>query len=412
MNLLLLNFDFPPNPGIGGRRWAKLSKALAQQGHTIHVVKARYLRKQQPSTWHSDVESPSINVHEVDCAYPASLLDSTPSLVGKIRYRIDQFILKQSERGTIYDKSIGWDKELMPLCSRLISEAKIDVIIATGAPWNLLVYAARLKQNFPFCKLLVDYRDPWLTAVNYGMQGLSASRMKAETDKQSFVFRYADCVTTPYTYLTHELENWCIQHCEKRPRFDTVEHFFDPDDFRAIHSDTSTKEEIRVVYAGDVYIKSETQWNWLKQIIDQHSASLSLLGKKLRFDFYITAAMPECMLGIPNVHVHEPIGKGIYSVLAKADVLLVVLPDNKKNERTTKFFEYLPYRKPIFVVADIGEVTDFVEHHHLGVHIHAPSNQIVDLLSGKFYQDRFNSEFDIETCTSGERASQITKLLA
>ena len=412
MNLLLLNFDFPPNPGIGGRRWAKLSKALAQRGHTIHVVKARYLRKQQQSTWYSDVESPSIHVHEVDCAYPSSLLHSPLSLVGKIRYRIDQFILKQSERGTIYDKSIGWDKELMPLCSRLISEAKIDVIIATGAPWNLLVYAARLKQKFPFCKLLVDYRDPWLTAVNYGMQGLSASRMKAETDKQSFVFRYADCVTTPYAYLTRELENWCIQHCEKRPRFDTVEHFFDPDDFGAIHSDTSTKQEIRVVYAGDIYIKSETQWTLLKNIIDQHSPALAQLGKKLRFDFYTTAAMPTCMLEIPNVHVHKPIGKGIYSVLANADVLLVVLPDNKKNERTTKFFEYLPYRKPIFVVAGNGEVTEFVELHKLGVHIHAPSNEVVDLLSGKFFENRFNSEFHIETCTSQERASQIIKLLA
>lgn len=412
MNLLLLNFDFPPNPGIGGRRWAKLSKALAQQGHTIQVVKAQYPRDQQKSTWHTDVISPSIHVHEVDCAYPASQLNSSLSLAGKIRYRIDQLILKQREQGTIYDKSIGWDKELMPLCRRLISEANIDVIIATGAPWNLLVYAARLKQEFPRCKLLVDYRDPWLTAVNYGMQGLSAKRKKAETNKQSFVFQNADVVTTPYAYLTRELEDWCSQHSEKRPRFITVEHFFDPDDYRDIHTTKSIDREIRVVYAGDIYIKSEAQWNWLKQTIEQHSQTLSQLGKTLRFDFYTTATMPQCMLNIPNIHIHEPIGKEIYSVLAKADVLLIVLPDNKKNERTTKFFEYLPYRKPLFIVADIGEVTDFVEHHKLGVHIHAPGNQIIDLFSGKYFEDSFNMQFDIETCTSNERASQLIKLLA
>jgi hypothetical protein len=64
------------------------------------------------------------------------------------------------------------------------------------------------------------------------------------------------------------------------------------------------------------------------------------------------------------------------------------------------------------VVAGVGEVTNFVEHHRLGVAIHAQGNEVFELLSGKFLEDRFNFEFDIETCTSDERASHIIKLLA
>jgi hypothetical protein len=412
MNLLLINFDFPPNPGIGGRRWAKLAKAMARQGHIIHVVRARYHSAQKQSTWNSDVASELIHVYEVDCVYPSSLLQPPSSLSKKLQYRLDQLLLKLREKGNIYDKSIGWDNELLPLCGRIIEEENVDCIIATGAPWNILVYAAQLKQEYPECKLLVDYRDPWLTAVNYGMQGLSKKRKQAETDKQSFVFQFADLVTTPNSYITNELETWCRLNCERMPVFKTVEHFFDPDDYTDANKEANTQGEVRIVYAGDVYVNSQPQWQWLKNTIQQISPPLLQLGKKLRFDLYTTASVPEFMLQIPNIFIHEPIGKAIYSELEKADILLIVLPDNKKNERTTKFFEYLPYRKPLFVVADIGDVTDFVGRHKLGVHIHAPGNQIIDLFSGKYFEDSFNMQFDIETCTSNERASQIIKLLA
>ena len=37
--ILLICWDFPPNNGIGGRRWAKLIKYLAKSDVECHVMK-------------------------------------------------------------------------------------------------------------------------------------------------------------------------------------------------------------------------------------------------------------------------------------------------------------------------------------------------------------------------------------
>ena len=36
--LLVIAYKFPPYAGVGGFRWAKLSKYLARLGHEVHVV--------------------------------------------------------------------------------------------------------------------------------------------------------------------------------------------------------------------------------------------------------------------------------------------------------------------------------------------------------------------------------------
>jgi hypothetical protein len=42
-HIILVNYDFPPNKGIGGRRWGKLAKEFAEQNCIVHVIKAEAL---------------------------------------------------------------------------------------------------------------------------------------------------------------------------------------------------------------------------------------------------------------------------------------------------------------------------------------------------------------------------------
>ncbi|MFM7235025.1 MAG: hypothetical protein ACKOZM_10590, partial [Flavobacteriales bacterium] len=158
MNFLLINYDFPPNPGIGGRRWAKLAKALALEGHHIFVIKAEHPGGINTSPWTSDTKHPNIHIYDAERVYPKSLSHPEKTLVARAQYKFHHWLLKLKQEGTIYDQSIGWEKNLIPIANQIISANAIDVIIATGAPWNLLVYAAKLKEQFPKCKLLTDYR--------------------------------------------------------------------------------------------------------------------------------------------------------------------------------------------------------------------------------------------------------------
>jgi hypothetical protein len=98
--------------------------------------------------------------------------------------------------------------------------------------------------------------------------------------------------------------------------------------------------------------------------------------------------------------------------MQQADALLIVLPDNKKNERTTKFFEYLPYRKPLLVIAPAGEVTNYIESNRLGVHSNQSLPIIQSLLNGDYAAHSFNSSFDLSSETNVQRAQQMMEMLS
>jgi len=411
MNILLINYDFPPNPGIGGRRWAKLAKYLALKGHQLHVVKADLPEGITASSWAQDVVHPNIHIHNAGRKYPKALSHPQPTWLGKIKFHAQKRIMLWRENGTIYDQSIGWNKTMLPICRNILSKEKIDAIIATGAPWNLLVNAAQLKNEFPYVKLLVDYRDPWLTARNYGMTALKSSRMNAEIRKQKFVFEQADVVSTPYEYLTKQLHEWSKARCKHEPRFVTLAHFFDADDFQQESISAADTETFRLVYAGDMYVGSEPQWEQLQTLTQSISSNLAL-NRKIQIDLYTQAKMPAGILKLPYVKVHEPVGKSIFSIMQSADALLIVLPENKKNERTTKFFEYLPLRKPLLVVAPTGEVTQFVEANQLGVHTGQSTQKVESFFSGAFAQNEFNRSFDNQSQTANSRANELLELLA
>jgi glycosyltransferase involved in cell wall biosynthesis len=411
MNILLINYDFPPNPGIGGRRWAKLAKHLALKGHRIHVVKSDSSLSPIQSTWLQDVIHPNIQVYSAARKYPSALSHPKKGLVGKIKFHAQKRLMQWREKGTIYDQSIGWQKTMLPVCREILRKEKIDAIIATGAPWNLLVYAAQLKLEFPSVRLMVDYRDPWLTAKNYGMAALKDARMKAEIKKQQFVFEQADVVTTPYEYLTEELQHWSSERCSHQPRFITLAHFFDSDDFNFGKADSRHSNVFRVVYAGDVYIGSENQWKQFQTLIESLEAKLPS-EHQLQFDLYTSAKMPSFITGMKNVRIHAPIGKNVFHEMNEADALLIVLPENKRNERTTKFFEYLPLRKPLLIIAPSGEVTSFVEEHSLGVHVSQSEDILISFFTGGFATNTFNTQFALQEHTAESRANEVISLLS
>jgi hypothetical protein len=411
MNILLINYDFPPNPGIGGRRWAKLAKYLALQAHELHVVKADFPEGMTASPWAQDVVHANIHTYNAGRKYPKSLSHPQPTWMGKIKFHAQKRIMLWREKGTIYDHSIGWNKTMLPICRDIVSKKKIDAIIATGAPWNLLVHAAQLKSEFPQVKLLVDYRDPWLTARNYGMNALKSSRMNAEIRKQKFVFEQADMVSTPYEYLTKQLHEWSKTQCKHQPRFATLAHFFDDQDFHHNSSLETDTETFRLVYAGDIYVGSEPQWEQLQALLTTLTSSPAV-KRKIQIDLYTHAKMPTGILNLPCVKVHEPVGKSIFSIMESADALLIVLPENKKNERTTKFFEYLPLRKPLLIVAPAGEVTQFVETNRLGIHASESTDKVQTLISGTYAKYEFNNTFDIQSQTAKSRATELIELLA
>jgi hypothetical protein len=70
--LLVIAYKFPPYAGVGGFRWAKLSKYLARLGHEVHVVTVPW-REHGPNTLVADAAEPGVIVHPIRSGSPHRL---------------------------------------------------------------------------------------------------------------------------------------------------------------------------------------------------------------------------------------------------------------------------------------------------------------------------------------------------
>jgi hypothetical protein len=76
----------------------------------------------------------------------------------------------------------------------------------------------------------------------------------------------------------------------------------------------------------------------------------------------------------------KPIGNKIFKEIANAHYVIILLSEHNKNYLTSKFFEYLPYRKPYFYIGPEGHVSNTILTEELGV-IAESINNLSELLS-------------------------------
>jgi len=411
-HILIVNYDFPPNRGIGGRRWGKLSKQLALQGYIVHVIKADALKDAADSAWTDDVSHPNIHVTSLARKYPAAFSHPKSDIISKLKYRYHKWNLKRKTSGTIYDLSIGWEELLIPTFRKIIHEFQITNVIATGAPWNMLYELCLVKKEFPGIHYLIDFRDPWITATNYGMAGLEPKRKKAEEKKQTFVLEHADVITTPADHITEELFQWSQNHCKNIAKFELLSHFYDENDI-STNEDISKKnnDKITFIYGGDLYLGIDEQLLWLqKQLLNIRGGNPDLY-KRIQIKIY-TNTPNTTFENIEAVELKPSIGKKIFHEIHKADFCLVMLPNNKKNDLTTKFIEYLAFRKPLIVIASEGSASNFVEKNKIGLRLNDTNNNLENIatraLSGILPYD---NSFDFGAYSLPSVTNNLIKLL-
>lgn len=412
-NILLVNFDFPPNYGIGGRRWGKFARQLAESGYNVNVIKADPLPGAAASHWEQDVIHPNIHITSLPRKYPSAFSHPGNDLLSKLKYRIHKWNLERLVTGTIYDLSIGWSEVMLPAARSLIHQHRITQVIATGAPWQMLYDLCSIKHEFPGIHYLIDFRDPWTSAVNYGMAGLSTSRKQAEENKQTFVLEHADVVTTPAQHITDELKQWAKKHCGKMARFELLSHFFDPVDFMNNETTPATQDnKITFVYGGDLYVGMEAQLKLLRNQIFEIKSNRPDIYDQLRVKIFTNSSV-NLFDGLEAVEVKKSIGKKLVDEIRKAQFCLVMLPDNKRNDMTTKFVEYFAYRKPLLVVASPGSASEFVEKHKIGFRLDGKENHLIKIMEravqGEF---PYNEEFDFSAYSLPEVTQKLITLLS
>jgi glycosyltransferase involved in cell wall biosynthesis len=390
--LLIVCWDFPPRRAIGGRRWSKMAKSFLRQGHQVSVISASEKSKDKlPPAWISESDLEKIRGAYINPGFLTEWLTDYSSRWSGVKIRIARLILLLVQRGTVFDKSLGRKNEIQSKIRSILSLQNYDAVFVTGAPFNLFYYTALIRNEFPRVKFIADYRDPWIGAENYGMKELSPMRSEFEIQKQNMVFEKFNFVSAPNEFLLEDIRRSYTGRTAEIAKFVTLPHAFDPEDlaFDPLPLNVERKE-IKIVYAGTLYLGLEKVLEKLNGAVEIASSN----GNNLSVELYTDDNIPSG-LRVEQLTLKKPVGNRIFKEMESADYILILLAEHNKDFLTSKFFEFLPLRKPFLYLGPEGYVSRTIINEKLGEVI----TKKEDLVAILRHPPQFPVEADIKKYT-------------
>lgn len=340
-NILVINFKSPPFKGIGGRRWSKLSKAFIKNKFKVHVLRGDLALGEIPNEF-CNGQSISITSN-----HP---LQQPNSWVNKIKSKKEYWRRRVTSDYTFFDEGAYCIDSFKESIRDIVTHQKIEFVFVSCPPYSWTYEAVKLiKEEFNHVKVWVDLRDPWLKANNWGIPGLTANQRRAEEQRHRFVGLNADFISSPATEILQEFENW------NQPKFIHLKHFYDVDDFPGITQIVDEKASSRKwVYAGQFYVGLENYAKKLGLFAAQNTDDSILIFSK-DVDLF-----KQHLSDIENLELNKEQGPKVFELLPNACGLILMLADYNKDFFTTKFFDYLPFEKPIAYFGPHGKVKQFL----------------------------------------------------
>lgn len=365
-NVLIICYSFPPNPGVGGRRWAKFAKYLAQEKYKVHVV-SNFNTSNTVSEWSNDVLDEQIINHTQNVFYPNDFLVYPKTYLKKIIYRFWLFFFKLFSKGALYDRAFFWKKTMLTKVDKIITENNINNIVVSGPPFRLLYYAALLKNKLSHINLIIDMRDPWTDNTSFlGFDKLSKKRLDFEKKMERFVFEKANYVVSVNDYLTKIYEK---KYPQLKNKFLTIPNGFDPDELDIIQTkEINSQNELNFVLAGSLYPDLEYIFipflNYLKNNIQNFNS-------KINFHFYgnidekLKKIINQYQLDCIKLHGFQKMSY-VKLQLIQANCCMMFTAPNHASNFNTKFYEYISLRKPIFHFSNDGEISNVIVTNNIG----------------------------------------------
>lgn len=407
--VLIICYSFPPNEGIGGRRWAKFAKYLAKINYEIHVV-LNHNRSSKISQWNKDVIHENIIKYDRNVFYPLIYTEVPKTFSEKVLYRFWLLFFKLFSKGSLYDKSFFWKKVILNDVRKIILENNIQNVIVTGPPFRLLYFSALLKEELKNINLIIDLRDPWTDNTSFfGFDAISPKRMSFEKEMEKEVMLRANHVISVNDYLTQIFKK---KYPSIQQKFVTIGNGFDADEI-TFSSDTSTKEKsgFDFILAGSLY--PDLEYVFIP-FLDYLSNNQNLdFIKKVTFHFYgqvdynLEKLIKRYNLNSVKLHGFQKM-EYVKERIAESDYCMMFTSPNHASNFNTKFYEYASMRKPIVHFSNPGEISDVIVSNNLGFAISPDTfkedfeGMLDAIRANKFnYNTNYNlNEFDIAHLTS------------
>lgn len=179
--VLILAYDYPPNPSVGAQRPAAWMRYLPEFG-VLPVLVTRHWRPpfRKPSDALRAVHDPLLKEEDSNGAltvrvpFVPNLRDRLILRFGTGRFSFLRKVLSFFYAMAPYYSSLFDEKyQIYRAAEEEIKNQDFDLIIATGEPFILFRYAAKLSKKYSI-PWVADYRDAW--SLNYSMRQAGRAR--------------------------------------------------------------------------------------------------------------------------------------------------------------------------------------------------------------------------------------------
>ena len=375
--VLIVCYSYPPNPGVGGRKWAIFTQYLLNKGFEVHIL----TKKPSPdstSPW-SEYTTGAI-VHYFNNPYPKILEMEPKSICDKLTYKIALLFTKTFTKSNYYDRGVFSKRIIKNAITNIIEKYSIDNVIVSGAPFSFLHYAAQLKTKSASFNYVADIRDSWIKGNYFGFNSLGEKRKKNETEKLKKVLKNADYVIVPNKEMFEDYVNMGSTNTVLIP------HAID--EKLVLNKNIVHSEDFNMVCFGSLYNDLEMVF---KRIND------SIKNSQIKIQFY-TNDRKYCKLLFENVNYNSVVKQDkVFEILSQCNAALFFVNDNIKNYISTKYMEAIASRTPIVLVGKKGIVSDFITSQCLGIFIEENDiaiqfSKLPNLVKELKYNDKFNYE--------------------
>jgi glycosyltransferase involved in cell wall biosynthesis len=385
LNVLLVNYTFPPVGGVNVLRVASLARYLPAHGIRVDVLTTR-----NPSSVGTDPSllndvPAEVTVHRtITLDLPFGVKKTIKRLLTGSRPPTEQApkdaapsnpnsakpnpLKRIVQDALLPDPQVTWVPILTRAAHRIVRDRKIDLVLISCAPFSTLRLAETLRKQFPRLPIVLDFRDEWLSTT-FDVASFNFSRTeRARTfsvEAEARAVRSATSVVSVTEASRREIRSRYPQEPEQK--FEYIPNGFDATRIVPSTWAQGPRKDSRIVvaYVGSVYASTEPT-----MLVE----ALKSLPEELRSRFLIRfighieepryrAALLE-LGAMVELQGYLPQREAL-AAMNEADYVLLVTHD--RLNVSAKFYDYIGAGKPILAcLHPEGDARRLLEQLHAG----------------------------------------------
>ena len=372
--VLIIAYAFPPYILVGALRpynWYKYFKEF--DVNPVVITRQWSNNSGGNLDYMAEGESSNIIIEDgkfgiiIKTPYKPNLADRLVLSYGATKFKFIRKLLTGIYEFGQFIFPIGTKFQLFVEAQRYLRDNKVDVIIATGEPFILFLYAAKLSKQFGV-PWVADYRDPWSSNDIYANK-LLLRKWNSYFEKRIVIS--ATKITTVSKFVQRKIEN-IVQNMS----YEILPNGYDPTFIIETQSIKQDDKVLQIAFAGSLY-----KWNPIESFLRTVSIFLtSNIEINIRINFYGSNIDDELRVLISkyplldgHVFLYPKIQNNILLLrLAENNVMLLF---NYYSYLGTKIFDYLGIRRKILLCYSNDAESEQLKEKYYGIQAATPESE-------------------------------------